>query len=97
MSEDGDILSEFLLESRESLDRLDAELVALEEDPKDHERLSSVFRTMHTIKGTAGFLGFAKLEAIAHAAESLLSLLRNGDIALEGTRTTAMLLSLIHI
>ena len=91
MSEDGDILSEFLLESRESLDRLDAELVALEGDPHNTERLSSVFRTMHTIKGTAGFLGFAKLEAIAHAAESLLSLLRNGDIALEGTRTTAML------
>ncbi|MFO0593302.1 MAG: chemotaxis protein CheW [Polyangiaceae bacterium] len=91
MSEDGDILSEFLLESRESLDRLDAELVALEGDPSNKERLQSVFRTMHTIKGTAGFLGFAKLEAITHAAESLLSLLRNGDIALEGTRTTAML------
>jgi two-component system chemotaxis sensor kinase CheA len=91
MSEDGDILSEFLLESREGLDRLDAELVALEGDPHNTERLSSVFRTMHTIKGTAGFLGFAKLEAIAHAAESLLSLLRNGEIALEGTRTTAML------
>ena len=91
MSEDGDILSEFLLESRESLDRLDAELVALEGDPRNIERLQSVFRTMHTIKGTAGFLGFAKLEAITHAAENLLSLLRNGEIALEGTRTTAML------
>jgi two-component system, chemotaxis family, sensor kinase CheA len=86
-----EILQEFLMESRESLDQLDRELVALEGDPKNRARLASVFRTVHTIKGTAGFFQFAKLEAVAHVGENLLSRLRDGVIVLESVRTSALL------
>jgi two-component system chemotaxis sensor kinase CheA len=86
-----EILQEFLMESRESLDQLDRELVALEEDPRNKARLASIFRAVHTIKGTAGFFQFAKLESVAHVGENLLSRLRDGFIVLETTRTTALL------
>ena len=74
-----DVLREFLLESTENLNRLDSEIIELEQRPADKELLASVFRTIHTIKGTCGFLGFPLLERIAHQAESLLSLLRSGE------------------
>jgi two-component system, chemotaxis family, sensor kinase CheA len=74
-----DVLREFLLESNENLNRLDSEILELEQRPADKELLASVFRTIHTIKGTCGFLGFPLLERIAHQAESLLSLLRSGE------------------
>ena len=77
-----EIVAEFLVESYESLDRLDRDLLALERDPHSREVLASIFRTMHTIKGTCGFLGFAKLERIAHAAESLLAGLRDGSLSI---------------
>ncbi|MGB7844807.1 MAG: Hpt domain-containing protein, partial [Candidatus Acidiferrum sp.] len=77
-----DIIKEFLQESTENLDRLDQEFVKLENDPNNLELLKSIFRTIHTIKGTCGFLGFTKREALAHAGESLLSLLREGEITL---------------
>src|SRR5882724_11046448 len=88
---DDEIVREFLLESNENLDRLDRELVSLEKDPGNRETLSSIFRTIHTIKGTCGFLAFGKLESVAHAGESLLSLLRDGAIELTPERTTALL------
>jgi two-component system chemotaxis sensor kinase CheA len=72
-------MREFLLESTENLNRLDSEIIELEQRPADKELLASVFRTIHTIKGTCGFLGFPLLERIAHQAESLLSLLRSGE------------------
>src|SRR5271156_4567900 len=59
-----DIVKEFLIESLENLDRLDQDLLALEGVPDDRGRLSSVFRAIHTIKGTSGFLAFGKLEHI---------------------------------
>ena len=74
-----DVLREFLLESNENLNRLDSEILELEQRPADKELLASVFRTIHTIKGTCGFLGFPLLERIAHHAENLLSLLRSGE------------------
>ena len=77
-----EIVAEFLVESYESLDRLDRDLLALERDPHSREVLASTFRTMHTIKGTCGFLGFAKLERIAHAAENLLAGLRDGSLSI---------------
>lgn len=77
-----DIVREFLVESYENLDRLDQDLIALEESPNDRDRLSSVFRTIHTIKGTSGFLGFPKLEHVTHVGESLLVLLRDGKLRL---------------
>ena len=53
-----DVLKEFLTESREGLDQLDTDFVTLEQNPDDWDTLASVFRTIHTIKGTCGFLGF---------------------------------------
>ncbi len=78
MEDDQDIVREFLVESNENLSRLDRDLVELETRPHDGELLASVFRTIHTIKGTCGFLGFSTLERITHQAESLLSQLRDG-------------------
>ena len=91
-----EIVREFLIESSENLDLLDRELVKLEKKPGDRETLSSIFRTIHTIKGTCGFLGYTKLGSVAHAAENLLSLLRDGAITLTPERTTA-LLSLVDV
>src|SRR5580704_1175183 len=77
-NQDQDVISEFLVESYENLARLDQELVELEKRPQDAGLLASVFRTIHTIKGTCGFLGFTTLERITHQAENLLSQLRDG-------------------
>src|ERR1700744_1029203 len=88
---DNEIVQEFLVESYENLDRLDRELVSLEKTPGDAETLASIFRTIHTIKGTCGFLGFSKLEAVAHVGENLLSKLRDGELALNPEMTTALL------
>lgn len=77
--EDQDIVREFLLESNENLSRLDQEIVELERRPKDANLLASIFRTIHTIKGTCGFLGFTLLEGVAHEAENILSQLRSGQ------------------
>src|ERR1017187_9489018 len=71
--QDQDVIREFLVESYENLSRLDQEVVELEKHPKDAALLASIFRTIHTIKGTCGFLAFSILESITHQAESLLS------------------------
>ncbi len=76
--EDQEIIQEFLIESTENLARMDRELVELERQPKNSDLLASVFRTIHTIKGTCGFLGFSRLEQVAHATENILSELRSG-------------------
>src|SRR5579872_1689454 len=88
---DSDIVQDFLVESYENLDRLDRELVGLEKNPHDREALASVFRTIHTIKGTCGFLGFNKLEKVAHVGENLLTRLRDGQLTLNRELTTALL------
>lgn len=88
---DNEMVQEFLVESYENLDRLDRELVLLEKSPNDAAILGSIFRTIHTIKGTCGFLGFTKLEAVAHVGENLLSKLRDGVLHLNPTMTTALL------
>lgn len=79
MDEMDEIVHEFLVESYENLDQLDQDLVALESDPSSRALLSSIFRTVHTIKGTSGFLGFGNLEKVSHVGESLLSELRDGE------------------
>ena len=71
-----EVLREFLVESEENLSRLDQEMVELERQPRNTELLGSVFRTIHTLKGTCGFFGFTRLDAIAHLAESILGELR---------------------
>jgi two-component system chemotaxis sensor kinase CheA len=88
---DSDIVQDFLVESYENLDRLDRDLVGLEKNPQDREALAGVFRTIHTIKGTCGFLGFDKLEKVAHVGENLLTRLRDGQLTLNPEITTALL------
>ena len=78
MQDDQDVIREFLVESHENLSRLDQDLIELELHPKDSCRLASIFRTIHTIKGTCGFFAFSTLEKITHQAETLLSQLRDG-------------------
>ncbi len=73
-----DLLREFLTETRESLERVDAELVRFEQEPNNRDILGNVFRLVHTIKGTCGFLGLPRLETLAHAAESLMGKFRDG-------------------
>jgi two-component system chemotaxis sensor kinase CheA len=90
MSEN-EIVKDFLVESHENLDRLDRDLVGLEKNPKDKDALAGVFRTIHTIKGTCGFLGFNKLEKVAHVGENLLTRLRDGQLIFNLEITTALL------
>ncbi len=87
----GEIVNEFLVESYENLDQLDQDLINLEQSPGDINILSSIFRTIHTIKGTCGFIGFTKLESVAHIGENLLGKLRDGELALNPARTSALL------
>ena len=86
-----EIVAEFLVESHENLDQLDTDLLALEQDPTSRDLLGSIFRTIHTIKGTSGFLAFNKLEKLTHVGENLLSRMRDGKIILNEERTSALL------
>jgi two-component system chemotaxis sensor kinase CheA len=86
-----EVVREFLLETHENLAQLDLDLVALEKTPTERETLARAFRTLHTVKGTAGFLGLEKLQGVAHAAESLLSKLRDGELLFNPAIATALL------
>jgi len=88
---DESIVNEFIVESHESLNQVEGDLVALERDPSDGKKVAGVFRAVHTIKGTCGFFGFTKLEAVAHAGEDLLSRLRSGEIAVNAEIAGALL------
>ncbi len=91
MSEMDQIVKEFLAESYEGLDQMERDLVSLEERPTDRPLLAAVFRCIHSVKGTCGFLGFTKLESVTHIGEDLLSKLRDGDLLLNAEITTALL------
>jgi two-component system chemotaxis sensor kinase CheA len=86
-----EIVREFLVESYENLDQLDRDLVALEESPGSRPLLSSIFRTIHTIKGTSGFLAFGRLERVAHVGENLLVELRDGRRSMDQPTTDVLL------
>ena len=73
-----DLLREFLTETNESLERVDSELVRFEREPNNANILGNIFRLVHTIKGTCGFLALPRLEALAHAAETLMGKFRDG-------------------
>src|SRR3974390_3716624 len=73
-----DLLREFLTETSESLDTVDNQLVRFEQEPNNAKILDNVFRLVHTIKGTCGFLGLPRLEALAHAGETLMGKFRDG-------------------
>src|SRR5579864_8554567 len=73
-----DLLREFLTETNESLNLVDAELVRFEQEPNNGAILGNIFRLVHTIKGTCGFLGLSRLETLTHAAETLMGKFRDG-------------------
>ncbi len=82
MDDFDDVIKEFIVESYESLDQLDRDLVALEDAPEDRDRLGSIFRAVHSMKGASGFLALPKLERVAHVGENLLVPLRDGELKL---------------
>jgi two-component system, chemotaxis family, sensor kinase CheA len=94
MTDNDSVTREFLAESLENLDQIDRSLVALEREPGNRQILSSIFRTIHTIKGNSGFLGFRRLGAVTHAAEDLLHRLREGELTLSQEMTSGLLATL---
>ena len=91
-----DLLSEFLTETSESLSTLDVELVKLEQNPEP-KILSNIFRLVHTIKGTCGFLGLPRLETVAHAGENVLGKFRDGELSVTPSAVTLILACLDRI
>jgi len=92
-----DLLSEFLTETNESLDTVDNELVRLEQNPNDKAVLDNIFRLVHTVKGTCGFLGLPRLESVAHAAENVLGKFRDGELVVTPQLVTLILEALDRI
>src|SRR5258708_13624501 len=90
-----DLLSEFLTETNENISVLDSELVKLEQNPNDPELLGNIFRLVHTIKGTCGFLGLARLEAVAHAAENVLAKVPDGELTVSPMAVSLILQPLL--
>jgi two-component system chemotaxis sensor kinase CheA len=91
MTELDETLKEFLVESFENLEQLDRELLALEEDPSNHSTINTIFRIIHTIKGTSGFFDFKILERVSHVGENLLDSLRSQAISVTPEIVTALL------
>ena len=91
-----DLLREFLTETNESLDTVDNQLVRFEQDPNNAKILDNIFRLVHTIKGTCGFLGLPRLEALAHAGETLMGKFRDG-MPVTGQAVTVILSSIDRI
>ena len=92
-----DLLREFLTESAESLATLDVELVKLEKTPDDPALLGNIFRMVHTVKGTCGFLGLPRLEAVAHSAENVLGKVRDGELVVTEHAVSLILESIDRI
>ncbi|NGM22305.1 response regulator [Roseomonas stagni] len=92
-----DLLADFLTETHEGLVALDSALLRLEKQPQDKPTLSEIFRLVHTIKGTCGFLGLSRLEKVAHAAENVLGLYRDGVLAVTPDGVTLILNALDRI
>ena len=89
-SEFDEVMMEFITESRENLDQLDQHLVALEQQP-DPGAIAQIFRSIHTVKGTSGFLGLRTLESVAHIGENLLSKVRDGELPVTRALTNGLL------
>jgi two-component system chemotaxis sensor kinase CheA len=94
MIELDELVHDFLIESCENLDRIDRDLVVLEKTPDDLSIVAGVFRSIHSIKGACGFLGFTRLESVSHVGENLLSKLRTGELSVT-EEITSSLLSLV--
>src|SRR3569833_2349200 len=91
-----DLLREFLTETSECLDTVDNQLVRFEQEPNNAKILDNIFRLVHTIKGTCGFLGLPRLEALAHAAETLMGKFRDG-MPVTGEAVTLILTTIDRI
>lgn len=89
-----DLINEFLVETNENIAELDTSLIHLEQDPNNKDLLSKIFRVMHTIKGTCGFLGLPRLGSVAHKSEDLLGLFRDGALTATPDNITLILESL---
>ena len=92
-----DLLTEFLTETSESIAVIDVELVEFERDPSNAETLQDIFRLVHTIKGTCGFLGLPRLETVAHSAENVLGKFRDGALEVTPSAVTLILSSIDRI
>ncbi len=92
-----DLIVEFLTETNEGLAALDLDMVRLEQNPNDKELISSIFRLMHTIKGTCGFLALPRLETVAHRAENVMGRFRDGDLLVTPAYVTLILESLDRV
>src|SRR3954462_2728344 len=92
-----DLLADFLTETNESLAELDVAVLTLERTPDDAETLSLIFRLVHTIKGTCGFLGLPRLEHVAHAAENVLGKVRDRSLAVTPDIVSQVLAALDRI
>ncbi len=92
-----DLIAEFLTETSKNLTDLDADLVKLEQNPNDKDLLSQIFRIIHTIKGTCGFLGLPRLEGVAHKGEDVLGLFRDGVLEVTPEYVTIIFESLDRI
>ena len=92
-----DLIAEFLTETAESLEVVDSELVKFEANPNDRKTLDNIFRLVHTVKGTCGFLGLSRLEAVAHAGETLLGRFRDGKLDVTPVAVTLVLHSIDRI
>lgn len=86
-----ELTREFLIESQEGLDRMERSLTDLEKHPADAALIAEIFRSVHTIKGTTGFLGYKRLEKLAHSGENLLGLLREGKLSATAHVITVLL------
>ena len=85
------LVRDFVVESEELLQGMDQDMVALESAPRDAELLNRIFRALHTIKGTSGFLGFDPIVRVSHRAEDVLNALRRGEIEVSRALTDALL------
>ncbi len=92
-----DLLAEFLTETAEMLEVVDTELVRFEQEPSNQATLNNIFRLVHTVKGTCGFLGLPRLEGVAHAGETLLGKFRDGALAVTPEAVTLVLQSIDRI
>lgn len=92
-----DLINDFLVETNESLQALDLDMVQLEQNPSDDEKINNIFRVMHTIKGTCGFIGLHRLASVAHAAENIMDKVRAHELSATPTIISTVLQAIDHI
>jgi two-component system chemotaxis sensor kinase CheA len=97
LNQDPELVGDFILESREHLAALEAQLLALEQDPRDADAINTIFRGFHTIKGLAGFLEFSAIQKFAHEVETLLDLARNSKLPVDSALVDIILQSADHM